>query len=96
VIAVGLGVVQLVGEVFKEVHPALRLLRFRWLDWHPCSDAFAIGCNIMIDRANAVSAIRFWDDTPPNQTTNALAFYELDRMEFLRTINAFDIENGAS
>ena len=31
---------------------ALRLLRFRRLDGHPCSDVFAIGCNIIIDRSN--------------------------------------------
>ena len=37
--------------------------RFQRLDWHPCSDAFAIGCNIMIYHANSVSAIRFWDHT---------------------------------
>jgi hypothetical protein len=78
---------QLVGEVFKADHSALRLLRFRWLDRHPCSDVFAIECNIMIDRANPVSAIRFWDHTPRNQTTDAPAFYEFETDVVFATIN---------
>jgi hypothetical protein len=43
---------QFVEKVHKEDHVALGLLGFRRLDWHPCGDAFAIGCNVIIDRSN--------------------------------------------